>query len=759
MGLPIITTDLTLISAADSTTGWTTFGSGTMLTLNDGLEGSGSILVQAKTANALQGAVFDLGAGATWNGTSRRYRVWVNVPLKTLIHPRANGGIVIQLGSGSSATANFKRWYVGGSDSAWIDQGWRCIILDPNKTSDETNGTFDITAIRWCGVGFTWTKVFMNAGASWDVSYHGSKVEITGGSDSEPITPKDVAEQDGLSQELAAQVWQVDDDAGPSFTDITTDFNDLGTSDAAPFPSAEATNDYCAIGAARRFGSILFTIGTSGAGGAVAWEYWSGSTWSALSGVSDGTNSFTTSGVNSLTFTIPTDWVLKDLDGIEMFYIRARITTTYSTNPLISNGLLLLGKGTYYGHMVLRPGNLIQINGNVLIGDESGTATTVFTSTGDILSFSDQATSSTGTQLTTKQDSGATTKVTIGETSGSGETQIGFNGSSFGAIFDIDGRQPLIDFSAVISVMAVYGSNFAKIGRGILFANSTGHNCIGNTFSECGQVDLQTVKARDLIFTGYPNSTDAALLWNTNINLKRSKFLANTNGSNVTAIEHNVAETVTYDALTFAGNDFDIDFTASGTLTVNAINGSNPSTEESALGNVVINNTVTVTVTVRSAKDQTVIQNARVLLEAAAGGPLPVGASVSITRSGSVATVTHTAHGLPSGSKVAIRGATQPEYNGLKTISNVTANTYDYTVSGSPATPATGSPNSTAVILDGLTNASGVITRTDFGYTSDQPTTGKSRKGTSAPLFKTAPISGTITTAGLSTTVFMVADE
>jgi len=63
----------------------------------------------------------------------------------------------------------------------------------------------------------------------------------------------------------------------------------------------------------------------------------------------------------------------------------------------------------------------------------------------------------------------------------------------------------------------------------------------------------------------------------------------------------------------------------------------------------------------------------------------------SITRSGSTATATQTAHGYSNGDLVYIRGANETEYNvsGVA-VSNVTANTYDYAVSGSPATPATG---------------------------------------------------------------------
>lgn len=65
----------------------------------------------------------------------------------------------------------------------------------------------------------------------------------------------------------------------------------------------------------------------------------------------------------------------------------------------------------------------------------------------------------------------------------------------------------------------------------------------------------------------------------------------------------------------------------------------------------------------------------------------------SITRTGQTATVTFaTAHGFAIDGKccVLIAGAGQAEYNGEFMISNVTANSFDITVTGSPATPATG---------------------------------------------------------------------
>lgn len=63
----------------------------------------------------------------------------------------------------------------------------------------------------------------------------------------------------------------------------------------------------------------------------------------------------------------------------------------------------------------------------------------------------------------------------------------------------------------------------------------------------------------------------------------------------------------------------------------------------------------------------------------------------SLTQDGAgTATATKVAHGYAEGDLVGIFGATQTEYNGWFFISNVTANTFDYTVDAAAVYPATG---------------------------------------------------------------------
>ena len=137
----------------------------------------------------------------------------------------------------------------------------------------------------------------------------------------------------------ALQVWQVDDTpAGTAFVDETADFNSATITDTDPFPATEAVGDFMAVGMKAPFHGIEFTIGTLGIGGVVDWEYWNGTTWVTLS-ATDGTTSFTAS-PGTVSWAIPTAWVTRQMgtDSTPYYYARARVTTVYSTNPVIDQG-------------------------------------------------------------------------------------------------------------------------------------------------------------------------------------------------------------------------------------------------------------------------------------------------------------------------------------------------------------------------------------------------------------------------------------
>lgn len=132
---------------------------------------------------------------------------------------------------------------------------------------------------------------------------------------------------------------------GSRFTDDTTDFGDAGTADSLFFPATEEDElDYFLLGhATPYFGAEILLSATVGVGGVVAWEYCRGpgsdgdGLWTAFPAGTyfDGSASLTQDGI--LLFAPPEDWVpaqLDEVDATERYYIRARVTTVYSTNPV-----------------------------------------------------------------------------------------------------------------------------------------------------------------------------------------------------------------------------------------------------------------------------------------------------------------------------------------------------------------------------------------------------------------------------------------
>lgn len=144
-----------------------------------------------------------------------------------------------------------------------------------------------------------------------------------------------------VQNDTISQVWQVDN---TTFVDESADANSTSNADWTIFPASEDTSDYVAIGYSQKFRKVIFdnANGTAGVGGTVTWQYWNGS-WTALTGVSDGTTGFTASASDgqTLTFTVPSDWTATSLNGSQnLFYIRAIVTGTYSTNPIYDQGFI-----------------------------------------------------------------------------------------------------------------------------------------------------------------------------------------------------------------------------------------------------------------------------------------------------------------------------------------------------------------------------------------------------------------------------------
>ena len=132
-----------------------------------------------------------------------------------------------------------------------------------------------------------------------------------------------------------------------------------------------------------------------------------------------------------------------------------------------------------------------------------------------------------------------------------------------------------------------------------------------------------------------------------------------------------------------------------------------------------------------------------------AGGTSITATPVRVTCTNTTATATLANHGFVVGQTVSISGASPGGYNGAVTITNVTQNTFDYTVASTLSTPAIG----TVIVrsygicrIAGLTTDNALVTMPNHGFTN----------GTTLVLTSDNPTGyeGTFTISGVTTNTF-----
>ena len=127
-----------------------------------------------------------------------------------------------------------------------------------------------------------------------------------------------------------------------TYTDETSDINNSTVDDVALPPMQTTTvGDAIYIGHSKyKFDTIKINVSTAGvySGITLEWQYYNGSSWTALSGVNDGTNGFQNSGTNNISFTVPGDWAKTDVNGDNAYWVRCVVTgfssPSITTSPL-----------------------------------------------------------------------------------------------------------------------------------------------------------------------------------------------------------------------------------------------------------------------------------------------------------------------------------------------------------------------------------------------------------------------------------------
>lgn len=242
--------------------------------------------------------------------------------------------------------------------------------------------------------------------------------------------------------------------------------------------------------------------------------------------------------------------------------------------------------GNKYG-IVTSKGGIIYCRGRIELGDDVGTNASNLTDVDKTVVWENpvyyngssvvSCVSSTFYRLDFKGNGTGNTSIQLGKKVGIDDTARGRNGITFqsaapAVTMDFDDGQ--------VNTAKVYGSTFRNITGGLSWGTNTAHEFIGSTVDQSAQFDpVGGIIIRNCVFSGH-TGTNASLLWNSNINIVNCSFIANADATNNPAgIQHSATGTVTYNGLSFSGNDVDVYLSAtSGTLTINSTNGTNAAT-------------------------------------------------------------------------------------------------------------------------------------------------------------------------------------
>lgn len=123
-------------------------------------------------------------------------------------------------------------------------------------------------------------------------------------------------------------------DDGGVLTDETTEANSGTTNDMTLTPTTPATGDAYYWGHSEEPTGLKINISnaSSDTGQTITWEYWNGSTWSSLTGVTDGTDSYKNAGLNTVTWTQPGNWATTTVNSQgPYYYLRGRVSAVGGT--------------------------------------------------------------------------------------------------------------------------------------------------------------------------------------------------------------------------------------------------------------------------------------------------------------------------------------------------------------------------------------------------------------------------------------------
>lgn len=433
-------------------------------------------------------------------------------------------------------------------------------------------------------------------------------------------------------------------------------------------------------------------------------------------------------------------------------------------------GILTQQQGIYY------------CAGKFNFGTTGQTAITYFKDIGQVLVFQNFKVSTTFYELILNGAGSFGTTVQLGNISGSvtsGGCIIKGSGTSVWTLTASAANQTLKLYNCIFSQMKSAALSSTSVVNGCVFSDCGEITASGASITNCSFQAMRTATPMNALYqirvTTTPTLTSntftncaTAILWNLNADTSgKLDGCSFTSGGTGYAIElgTNTPSVITLNNVIFSG------YGTSGTtnaaiynnsgkaITINITgSGTSPTTNNGSGASTIVNaGSVSATLTVQNVSGSK-LQSAQVLV-LADGGPMPSGATVTITNSGTTATVTHTAHGMATNDYVQITGASLQANNGVYLITKINDNSYSYTMLSTPGSNPTGTILATYAALFGTTDVNGQITMSRV-FSSSQPITGRVRLASVAPYYQTSTVTGTINnTTGFTATILMILDQ
>ena len=411
------------------------------------------------------------------------------------------------------------------------------------------------------------------------------------------------------------------------------------------------------------------------------------------------------------------------------------------------------------------PVNTVYFGNPALVIGDTGSNNTLFEAVDEVFAFDGSPMSASAISLTVVEGTG-TTDVTL--------TRSVFKGSV--NAFDLD-------FSDAVTTFDVIGCSFINarvynIGASVTLDGDVFVNCgagtistdaLNCTFSNSGLITQDTGATFDNCII--QNSTASSSIDVSDLSdITNCKFTSDGSNHALELDTSHAGNTYNLVGCSFTGYATSNGTTGNeviynnsgGAVTINASGNTGTLSVRNGTGastTLVINPVDTFITVTDSAGDP--LENARVLVWVTDNSNYFSGATVTITGSGTTATVAHTAHGMITGDYVIIAGVTNDDtYNGQYQVTVTGVNSYTYTTNETiNISTASGTITSTFAVISGLSDVDGEITDTR-SWSVNQPISGRVRKSTSSPYYITSTFTGTINKdTGFSTIIQMLSDE